>query len=142
MAWYDGLSGLAQTPDPTNDFGFRRGSKNYAKNTEAALLRANWDRSRATLEPILNRMSYMYSNPEGEQEAVQAAQGLSTGAFDKSVRSAERGLAGQGLQLTDAQKSSFDRSASLGRGMAQVGAMNQATRAHDDLKQQIAVGLS
>lgn len=123
-----------------NAMGIDRNSKNYAANTEAALLRANWDYSRAELEPLLNRLQYLYNDPDGEMKAVKASREAAGQAFDRSVGGNELTMQMSGLSLTPDQQASYDKVKGYKRNLATGGAAVTAAREHAGLRDVIAAG--
>lgn len=131
----------AAAADP-NRFGINRGAKDYAAQTQAALLRSDWDYSRAELEPVLNRLQYMYENPNGEQEAIQGSRTAAGQGFDAGARSTAFEMKRAGLTLTPDQQQSLNQVQTFNRGLATGGAANLGARQYADLKDQIATGSS
>lgn len=127
--------------DP-NRFGIDRGSKHYAEQTQAALLRGDWDYSRSELEPLLNRLQYMYQNPQGEQEAIQGSRAAGLSGYDAGQQSTAFEMKRAGLTLTPEQQQAFGQVSDFNRGLAATGAANMGARQFADLKDQIATGSS
>lgn len=136
------VSGLQQVNQPNvNDFGIGMGAKDYASQTQAALLRANWDYSQAELEPILNRLQYLYNDPQGEQKAVTQSREAAANAFDRTVGGNELTMRMQGLALTPEQQASYDKIKNYQRGLATGGAAVTGAREYQGLRDAIATGI-
>lgn len=139
--------GLTPTPIGTttnpnvNAFGYNPGSDDYAKNTQAALLRANWDYSQAELEPILNRLQYLYNDPQGELKAVTQSRDAAANAFDQNAGANELTMRMQGLTLTPEQQASYDKMQTYQRNLATGGAAVTGAREYQGLRDAIATGI-
>ncbi len=139
---YAGLSAAGNVPNTGNPFGINRNAGNFAAATEAALSRANWDYSRAELQPLIARLQSMYTNPNGHLEAVQGAQRSATQGFDRSLAAMDTDMSLAGLSLTPDQQQARNQVSSLQRGLTETSAMNMASRGQEEIKQQIATGLN
>lgn len=139
--WSTGLDNFKAKPAANpNALGVDRNAKDYAAQTQAALLRANWDYSRAELEPVMNRLLYMYNNPEGEANAVEQSRSAAAAAFDRNVSGNELTMRMQGLALTPAQQASYDKVKAYERNLATGGAAVTGAREYQGLRDAMATG--
>lgn len=131
---------LGQVNPNVNSFGIDRGSRTFAQDTQAALVRSNWDQTRGLLTPLIGRMQYDYFNPEGRQEAVQEASQAADRGFTQARDQFARDARSTGISLAPDQQAEIGKRFDYAQGTAKVDAMNRAGRSFDDRKNMIALG--
>lgn len=131
--------GLEEVGRDLNEFGIDRGARDYFAQTDSAIARSDWERSRQELESILPRLMAIYN--KGSGSAIKQASADATSNFDRGLQAAKHSMDRHGVNLTPDQQAAYDRQAKLQRGVADVTAQNMASRANDDLRQSIAAGM-
>lgn len=130
----------AQQQAGQNDFGIGRESNTFAAQTQAAMTRANWARSRGQLRPLIDRLNYSYFNPTGRLEATQGAGTLAVDGVRQAQQQFGRDARSVGLSLAGDQQTEVQRQFDVAANTSKLDAMNRASRGFDDRKNQIALG--
>lgn len=126
----------AQVAD-VNEFGIRRGSKNYASDTFAALTRDQWSTYLNTFVPLENQMIDYATNPDTVATAVGTARQDVSQSFNQQRGIQQRQLRSLGVTLNPEEQQAADRSAALSKSLADVNAANQTSLRVRDRQQSL-----
>jgi hypothetical protein len=133
-------SAAARMMGPANQFGIREGSKSYARDTRAALVRSDFEDWKRRFLPMEKELLASYQNPQQRADLVRQNVGLVNRSFDSAGQNHQRYLTGLGVTPTAEQNQSIVRSQQLGRGLAEIEAINRTNRRLDDRDLAIALG--
>jgi hypothetical protein len=121
-------------------FGVGQGDSNYASNILAQITRSQYADYLARFVPVENQLISYATDPTQPMQSALQAKGYVDSSFAANAGEMQRRFAAQGVRPTAAQSAAIQQQQQQQRGLAEVGAMNQAAQQTNNTQMQILGG--